>query len=304
MHCSVRVGAFAVLVATGLATLPARGAEPEQEDQRLSVHWRPMGLWDYVATAGILLTYYAIEVGLDMPRGADWKEPLPLVDQPGRDYFALSSRAARRRADSHSDIAWYVSTAYPALAGVIVPVARGASWDVPLELTMMNIQGFGAASIAIRVPHKLVGRMRPNYQGCQEDPSYSTQCGTGAQYLSFWGGHSGISMAGAGLSCAHHLHARLLGHEFADALACGTLVGVGLTVGVFRMRADKHWLSDILIADAVGFALGYGLPTLLYYRPFWRASSRARPRGRDQSRVWVVPFANDQTLGMVLRARW
>ena len=265
--------------------------------------FRRFGVWDYVATGALLSGYFALEFGFDTPRGADWKGPLPVFDQPARDLFVLDSRSARRQADVHSDMAWYPSIAYPVAAAVIIPPLTGRGLDPAWQMTMMNIQVFAAASIAIRVPHKFVGRMRPNYQGCREDPSYSPQCGTRAQVLSFYGGHSGISMAGAGLACAHHLHGQLFNDEVADALACGGAFALGFSVGIFRMQADKHWLSDVLLGDAVGFGIGYGLPTLFYYRPFWRQRRGGYKDGSCGADLYLLPLATRDTLGLAVSGR-
>jgi membrane-associated phospholipid phosphatase len=35
--------------------------------------------------------------------------------------------------------------------------------------------------------------------------------------------------------------------------------------GVLRIMGDRHYLSDVLAGGALGFAFGYGVPTLLHY---------------------------------------
>src|SRR5690606_15741661 len=119
------------------------------------------------------------------------------------------------------------------------------------------------ASLVTRIPHKLPGRKRPNAVGCESDPDYDEQCGEPAQNQSFFGGHTALSMTGAGLACAHHMHADLYGGGVADSVACGGAITIASAVMFMRQRADRHWMTDNLVGAAVGLSVGYGLPTLL-----------------------------------------
>jgi PAP2 superfamily protein len=237
--------------------------------------WRRFGVWDYAGTAATLGAFYLVE-SMSAPTKSHWNGPI-LLDKPFRNFIVASSREGRSRADDLSDIFWYVSVAYPVAASLAVPPVRGKggaamSW----QLTMMNLEAFAVVSVLTRLPHKTIGRKRPNTVGCEDDPNYSDQCGSPAQIVSFFGGHTAVSMTGAGLACAHHLNGHLYGSPTADAIACGAAVAAGQMVSIFRLQADKHWLSDNLTGTLVGFGVGFGMPTFLHYHPFWR-SKNAEP---------------------------
>jgi membrane-associated phospholipid phosphatase len=265
--------------------------------------FRRFGVWDYVATGVVSGGYYLVELTQDGPRGADWTGPLPL-DRPVRDAFAANTRRARDAASSISDGFWYASVAYPVLDAAITPALRTRAPFVSWHMTMMNFQAFMTVSLLIRMPHKWIGRQRPDAIGCADDASYTRHCGNEGMFVSFPGGHVAVSMTGAGLSCAHHVHGKLYGSALADGLACGTALGAATTVGYFRMRADAHWLSDQLVGIGAGLFAGYLVPTLLYYHPFWSAAPKrmlARaPSARQRQRWTVLPLLAPTTLGASL----
>jgi membrane-associated phospholipid phosphatase len=59
---------------------------------------------------------------------------------------------------------------------------------------------------------------------------------------------------------------RLWGDPTADALACVTGIVFAATTATLRVMADRHYASDVIVGGAIGFSVGYGLPSLLNYR--------------------------------------
>ena len=53
----------------------------------------------------------------------------------------------------------------------------------------------------------------------------------------------------------------------ASFLSSGTAGSIALsaTTGTFRLLADRHHATDIVVGALVGFGFGYGMPTLLHY---------------------------------------
>jgi hypothetical protein len=270
------------------------------------VWWRPFGLYDYLSVGAVVGIYYAVEFGIDDPGEASWDSPLPVIDRPIRDWIVADTRAQRERADRYSDYGWYASLAYPILLSAVAPPVRGASFEMVWELEMMNLRSLAVASLVTRIPHKLIGRKRPNSVGCADDPDYDEQCGAAAQNQSFFGGHTSMSMTGAGLACAHHMHANLYGGGWADAVGCGGALAVATGVLYMRQRADRHWMSDNLVGASVGLAVGYGLPTVLNYHPFWKDNGMSdAARGADRESAYAVrwellPLATTETAGVAV----
>ena len=261
--------------------------------------WRRWNVWDYAATAALVGAYYGVEFGFDGPRGAEFREALPGLERGARDWLAADTRNAREQADVISDWLWRASVSYPVLDAAVTPLVRGVDVESSWRLSLINLQSFVVASLLLRIPHKFVGRERPLTLGCERDLEYSEMCTSKQRFVSFYGGHLTISMTGAGLACAHHLHGQLYAGGLPDVLACSASIGVATAVGYFRMRADKHWLTDQLLGAVVGFASGYLLPTLLYYRP-WRRThppTDTSKRSLDGARAIVMPMLTHDGFG-------
>lgn len=247
---------------------------------------RNFNWWDALALTTVQGTYLVIEHTQDAPDGVSWSLEVPF-DRSFRDWIVAGTRERRERADRFSDYFWYGSNVYPFAATLIIPLVRGSNLNAPLQMSLVNLQAMAATTLIVRMPHKWIGRLRPNSLGCAEDDEYSEKCGSSNQLASFPSGHTQVAMTGAGLSCAHHIHGKLLGHPVADALVCGAAVAAGGSVGYFRMRGDRHWLSDTIIGAALGFGIGYGIPTLFYYHPFWEKGA-AKDRNTGFSIMPIV----------------
>ena len=291
-HSSRLSVTLAGLILWGLAHAPqmtAASPPPPAEQAPL----RRFELPDYLATAAVIATYLTVEFTLDGPESAAITGPAPLVDTPFRDLLRLRSASARDQADRLSDKLWTFSTVYPVAIAIALPLMHGRGFDQTWQLTMMNLQAFAVSSLLVRLPHKLLGRTRPTAEGCKDDPNYSPFCGSTELNLSFYGGHAAISMTGAGLACAHHQHADLLGGGLADTLGCAAALSVAGGVFVTRMMADKHWFTDQAVATILGLGVGYGLPTFLYYRPIF---DQAAPPGHALTHL-VLPVVTDGYFG-------
>ena len=57
------------------------------------------------------------------------------------------------------------------------------------------------------------------------------------------------------------------------------------------MTSNQHWASDVIVGDLVGFASGYLLPTLVYYREFHFVPPPAEERPGARPRIAVLPVA-------------
>lgn len=60
----------------------------------------------------------------------------------------------------------------------------------------------------------------------------------------------------AGLICAHH-YADEESAGLLDGAVCGTAVLGALGAEIFRIVADRHWTTDVIVGWASGFLLGY-----------------------------------------------
>jgi len=213
-----------------------------------------------------------------------------LFDDAARNLFRLHSPDALRAAWTGADATGVTLAVLVAgVDSIIVPIARG-SFEVAWETTMMNAESFALGSLVAFTLTDTVGRARPVYQDCT---SGKTTVGCDGLTASFPSGHTTEAFIVAGLSCAHHLYGRLYGSRAADAFACARDLTLASFEGMLRVAGDRHWISDVIIGSAIGFAFGFGLPTLLHYR--------GRSRGFS---VAPTPLVGANATGLALGGRF
>jgi membrane-associated phospholipid phosphatase len=149
------------------------------------------------------------------------------------------------------------------LDSLAVPAIRGSP-DVSIQLGLMDGEAYGFSSVLTIGLYDSVGRARPSYEDCQRDPAF-VGCNI-SPTASFPSGHTNEAFTAAGASCANHRFVPIYGSRFWDGLACVRDVVLATADGVLRIIGDRHYATDVLAGGAIGFAFGYGMPTLLHYR--------------------------------------
>jgi membrane-associated phospholipid phosphatase len=259
------------------ATSPAEAPalhEPEQgtEEHRLKWDFPRFRLWQYVAVGVQTAANLTIEF-TDFPsRSESWRSTLPL-DTEVRNALRPETREGRDRAAVVSDYFWWGTQFYTVVVdSLIVPLAfDDSNTDVALQMTMINWQALGLTGLVTRIAHHTGGRARPVFYGCSEEPGASFPCGEGGP--GFFAGHVSMTSAGAALACAHHAALPLYGENAAPGiLTCVVLSGGAVTVGVLRIMADRHWISDVVVGHLVGGGVVAQAP------PVIRGRSNPKPR--------------------------
>ena len=283
------------------ATTPAWDSDEDEQDGATEEHrlkwdfprFRP---WQYVAvgvqTAGNLTIEFA-----DVPsRPEKWRSTLPF-DTQVRNALLPKSQAGRDRAAVVSDYFWWGTQFYTVVVdSLLVPLAfDDFNVDVALQMTMINWQALGLTGLVTRIAHHTGGRARPEVYGCSEQPGASFPCrdeGPG-----FFAGHVSMTSAGAALACAHHAALPIYGENPAPGIfTCAVLSAGAVTVGVLRMMADRHWVSDVVVGHAVGGGIGFGLPWLLHYQH--RITPRLTAFGVKHA-AWI-PWATQDSVTLSL----
>lgn len=283
---------MAALTLLGMSA-PARAEEPPRRlvfDQR----YRPFQWTDAAQTGATLGLYAYVEFGVPHPSSGHWQSPI-LFDAAARDAFLAQSRDGRLTAAMVSDVTWYVPMLLPWLEGIGVPLFTDRwNYRVAFQLTALNAQAVSVVALLTRAGHKFVARARPDLEPCQQDPTYSTKC-FGGTYAGFPSGHVSAALVGAGLSCAHHSYLPLLGGGGAEAAVCVTATVLGVTSGVARIAADRHYMSDVIAGAVLGWGAGFAMPALLHYE--WRAAAPAQ--------AWTVnPWVSSTGLGLGALGLW
>lgn len=286
---------FRLLSAIALLGLPSLArAEPQPHRLVFDQRYRPFQ-WPDAAQTGVTLGLYAyVELGMAHPSQGRWQSPI-LFDEGVRDALLAPSRAGRHTAAVVSDVTWYVPMLLPWLEGIGLPLFTD-HWnhEVAFQLTALNAQAVSVVALLTRAGHKIVARARPDLEPCSKDPSYNDKC-FGGPYAGFPSGHVSAALVGAGLSCAHHSYLPLLGGGAGDAAVCITATAMGVTSGVARIAADRHYVSDVIAGAVLGWGVGFAMPALLHYE--WRAGA---PR-----RAWTVtPWVSSNGLGLGTLGLW
>jgi membrane-associated phospholipid phosphatase len=261
MSWRARAAAGCATLALGLAWSPHVWA------QEAAFGWDPR--WPKFRPAEYVLTGVAGSAALVLYFGMhDAQTPRRTGGILFDDYFreALRLRAPGQRDSARTVSDWTAISAMSwviAVDSLVVPLARGST-ELSGQMLLMDAEAFSFSTLITTLIFKTVARARPSYLECERDAKYDPLCKlhpTG----SFPSGHTNTAFTAAGLSCAHHLHVPLYGDQLADVLACAGTITLAATTGTLRVAGDRHYATDVLVGAMIGFAVGYGMPTLLHY---------------------------------------
>ena len=213
-----------------------------------------------------------------------------LFDDDVRDALRAKKLANRYVFRDASDVGLSLAVSWPFAADALTTAwwYRG-SRETAQEMALIDLEALAITGALQGATNVLVSRERPFGTGCGEGelPENSIDCKNSFHYRSFFSGHSAFSFTGAALICMHHMENELLGPPW-DALSCAGGYAVAATTATFRVVADVHYASDILLGAAVGTLVGYSVP-LLHYRKVVGPSGRASLTQPTQFRLNLVP---------------
>jgi membrane-associated phospholipid phosphatase len=275
-------------------SLPSGETDTAEAEHRLNWHFPRFRPWQYAAVGLQTAANLSIEF-IDFPsRDEDWRSPLPF-DLAVRKALVVETQEGRDRVDTASDVLWWTTQFYTVVVdSLLVPLAfDNFNTDVAWQMTMINWQALGMTGLITRIAHHTSGRARPSTTGCREGPGTGSACKHGPGFFS---GHVSMTSAGAALACAHHAALPIYGDGPAGTITCVLLATGAVGVGVLRIAADKHWVTDVIAGHLVGGAVGFGLPWLLHYQ---------HPLTPDLSSLGVkqvawLPWATDSSVSLSL----
>jgi len=237
----------AIALALLLAVAPsARGSEPPVPLQyNLALD---ASLTGAMALSVVFLALYQPEL---LPSSCGWCTP-PGIDSSVRNALVWKDHA--RTADLVSTL---LDAAVPASAlGYLLLSANGAG-DVNAGLvdSLLVTEAVAGALLVNQVVKLLVARKRP-YAFYGNDVGYSKN----EDNLSFYSGHTSLAVS---VVAATVTIASMRGYP-----GVGIAAGVGFTlaagVAYFRIAADQHWLTDVLVGAAVGGLMGWAIPRIFH----------------------------------------
>jgi membrane-associated phospholipid phosphatase len=242
----------------------AHADEPKQTGALVwQEKWPKFRPSEYVITAAAGIASVSAYFLLTPPSKPYWTGR-NFLDDDIRDELRVRSPTARENVRSASNVVAVAAVVWAVgVDSLLVPALRHKP-DIAIQLALMDAESFALSTMVTTTMFSTLGRARPSYADCQRDPNFDRLCRS-ATTSSFPSGHTNGSFTAAGLSCAHHLHLGLYGDPTADALACVGTITVASGTGVLRVMGDRHYATDVWAGGLIGFAFGYGMPTLFHY---------------------------------------
>jgi membrane-associated phospholipid phosphatase len=243
------------------------GAPGSPDRLPLSWDWAPFSTADYVVagTAGAVTLAAAII------------HPLPrhllqggiLFDDAVRNAVRPSSIQTRYAFRDASNVGLSLAATWPFFGDALASAwwYRG-SRDTAEEMALLDLETLAISGAVQGVTNVVVSRQRPygRYCGTPALPGTALDCGVTPEYRSFFSGHSALAFTSAALVCINHTKSELLGSPW-DELSCATGYVVAAATASFRVVADEHYASDVIVGALVGTLVGYGVPLLHYRHP-------------------------------------
>ncbi|HYO73110.1 MAG TPA: phosphatase PAP2 family protein [Archangium sp.] len=194
-------------------------------------------------------------------RSVDGTDTLNGVDRWGRGVGADTAEG-RERADLWSNIGGFGMLPVGVLgAQYLLASGSGAPPRYSAQDATIIIETVVVSSLVNQVVKFSVGRERPFVHALSEDQKGLTEHPTDNN-LSFYSGHTNMAFA---LVTAAGTVSELRGYKN-RWLIWAVGLPAAASIGLLRMGADKHYLTDVLVGAAAGTLFGVGMPLLLHGR--------------------------------------
>ena len=269
--------------------LPKRG---EGSPRRWDPRWRKFGVANYVLTGvgfGVNAASSFVPVSPN-----PWRRSTGL-DEWGRRTLSVRAYESGQWAQDLSDALLSLNLAFPLMVdSLVVGYWYRRSPEVAGQTALISLEALAVATMLQGFASAWFERERPYGRDCGKTiPAQSSDCGDNIRYRSFFSGHTSMSFAAAAVSCSHHARHDLFGDPLADGVACGAALGSATTVGMMRIVAMKHYVTDVVMGAAVGTLSGLGVPWLLHYGPL----ARVEPDSTSGLTWGLYPLADGMALG-------
>ncbi len=219
-------------------------------------------------------------------RAPDGTDRLNRLDRWGRG-LAGATEASRKRADTWSNVLDFGVLPLGVLGAQYALSHRsGAPRSMFYEDSVIIVQSSMLTLVLNQSVKFIAGRERPFVHVLPEDQKLLTPHPTDNN-VSFFSGHTSLAFS---LVVSAGTVAELRGYKHR-----GWIWAVGLplatSVGLLRMAADKHYLTDVAVGAVVGTAFGVAVPLLMHGRVNERPDTTAlRVTGGARSAVITGRF--------------
>jgi membrane-associated phospholipid phosphatase len=246
---------------------PARAEPPPAPFVQWQAEWREFGWEDYLLTSLAAATAVGAQLLPEEPER--WSGGGVLFDEGARRTLRFRSEHGELYAKDTSDVLMLLSVAHPFLFdSLTVAWWHHQNPRVATEMALISAEVFAVSSAIQATVSGLTSRERPYGRRCGDDLSeLNVHCKQRDRYRSFFSGHTSVSFASAAVTCMHHQHIPLYGGGPPEHMTCAIGFANAAAVGLMRVAADRHYVSDVLVGATVGTLTGLTLPWFLHYRP-------------------------------------
>ncbi|MFY0569256.1 phosphatase PAP2 family protein [Archangium lansingense] len=194
-------------------------------------------------------------------RSADGTDTLNALDRWGRG-VAADTAEGRDQWNMWSNIVGFGVLPVGVLGGqYLLSSGSGAPPEYYAQDATIIVESVVVSSLVNQVVKFSVGRERPFVHVLPEDQKPLTEH-PNDNNLSFYSGHTNMAFA---LVTAAGTVSELRGYKH-RWLIWAVGLPAAASVGLMRMGADKHYLTDVLVGAAAGTLFGVGMPLLLHGR--------------------------------------
>ncbi|NMO22774.1 phosphatase PAP2 family protein [Pyxidicoccus fallax] len=222
-------------------------------------------------------------------RAPDGTDTLNRLDRWGRG-LAGETKESRDRANTWSNIMGFGVVPVGVLG---LQYALGHGSGAPDKFFAQDatiiVQSAVLASLANQTVKFIVGRERPFVHQLPEDQKPLVEHASDNN-LSFYSGHTNLAFA---MVVSAGTVASLRGYKN-QAWIWALGLPAAASVGLLRMGADKHYLTDVATGAVLGAAFGLAVPLLLHGRTDDAEATARRPG----SPVRMAPMAGHQVIGL------
>jgi membrane-associated phospholipid phosphatase len=179
-----------------------------------------------------------------------------------------------------SDAVRTTAQVFGGLTGALFLFTDGASFRLAPEALIGHLAAWGIDGLSVVLVKKEVGRARPYTYSPRYPGAYSPE-EIADSSASFYSGHTSqtaVTLFSAATTFTLY-HKRGLRWRILCPVMYAVALGGTMTVGELRVRAGKHFYSDVITGGMVGALFGIGIPVASYYigktiREKWRAERR------------------------------